>query len=444
MFPESLLHFIWKFQLWNTKDLRLASGERLLVKHPGRHNADAGPDFSDARIEVDGLLWAGNIEIHTRASDWKRHRHDSDWAYKNILLHVVWTYDSDVMDAQNRPIPVLVMKSFVDEGMLSRWLELSSSTAAIPCADFEKPPSPWRENWLTRMCIARLERKSNWIRELLVFTSNNWQEAFYIALARGFGMNVNAVPFELLARSLPFSIVVKHRHSRFQLEALFLGQSGLLEETEEDPYIERLYAEYVYLKRVYGLRMIQPAMWKRSRMRPDNFPEVRIVQLAALLASGFDMLHLAQVQNDVQVLDQWLNQEVSEYWQLHYRIGVKAPKKSKKPGFELRRALIVNALVPFVFVFARYKADDEMESKVLAWLEGLPAEQNKITRNWEGWNVKAENAAESQALLELTQAFCEPGRCLDCSWGLYYLKEGKNYHFGNKGKTEPESLNELI
>ncbi|MFN5370096.1 MAG: DUF2851 family protein, partial [Bacteroidia bacterium] len=264
--------------------MRLASGERLLVKYPGRHNTDSGPDFSDVRIEVDGLLWAGNVEIHTRASDWKRHRHDKDQAYKNILLHIVWIYDSEVMDALNRPIPVLVMKPFVDEGMLSRWLELSSSTAAIPCADFVKPPSPWRENWLTRMCISRLERKSNWIRELLVFTSNNWQEAFYIALARGFGMNVNAIPFELLARSLPYSIVVKHRHSRFQLEALFLGQSGLLEECDEDVYVQRLHAEYVYLKRVYDLKKIQPAMWKRSRMRPDNFPEIRIVQLAALLA----------------------------------------------------------------------------------------------------------------------------------------------------------------
>jgi hypothetical protein len=444
MFPESLLHFIWKFQLWNTKDLRLASGERLLVKHPGRHNADAGPDFSDARIEVDGLLWAGNIEIHTRASDWKRHGHEGDQAYKTILLHVVWIYDIDVMDAVNRPIPVLVMKPYVDEGMLSRWIELYSSTGAIPCAHFEKPPSPWRENWLTRICIARLERKSQWIREILVFTSNNWQEAFYIALARGFGMNVNAVPFELLARSLPYAVVVKHRHSRFQLEALFLGQSGLLEDTDEDPYIQRLYAEYFYLKRVYSLKMIQPVMWKRSRMRPDNFPEIRIVQLAALLASGFDMLHLDKVQSDVRVLDRWLEQEVSEYWQLHYRIGVKAPKKSKKPGIELRRALIINALVPFVFVYARYKADEELESNVLSWLENLPAEQNKVTRNWEGWNVKAENAAESQALLELTQSFCEPGRCLDCSWGLYYLKEGRNYQQASGIKVLPESLDELI
>ena len=163
MFPESLLHFIWKFQLWNTKDLRLASGERLLVKHPGRHNADAGPDFSDARIEVNGLLWAGNIEIHTRASDWKRHGHDKDEAYKNVLLHVVWHYDADVFGYTNHSIPVFIIKSFVDEGMLVRWLELSSSTAAIPCAGFVKPPSPWRENWLTRMCIARLERKSSWI-----------------------------------------------------------------------------------------------------------------------------------------------------------------------------------------------------------------------------------------------------------------------------------------
>ncbi len=438
MFPESLLHFIWKFQLWNTKDLSLAHGERLYVKHPGRHNTDAGPDFSDARIEIDGLLWAGNVEIHVKASDWKRHKHDADAAYSNVLLHVVWLHDADVQGFGEAPIPVLVMKQFVDERMLERWLELSTSKCAVPCAGFEKPPSPWRENWLTRMCVLRLERKSQWIRELLVFTANNWQETFYIALARGFGMNVNAVPFELLARSLPFSLVVKHRHSRFQLEALFLGQSGLLDACETDAYIQRLHSEYVYLKRVYGLKMMAKAVWKRSRMRPDNFPEIRIVQLAALLASGFDMLHLAKVQSDVRVLDQWLDQEVSDYWQMHYRVGLTAPKKSKKPGVQLRRALIINALVPFVFVNARFKGDEELESKAMFWLEGLPAEQNKITRNWKSWNVIAENAAESQALLELTQVFCEPGRCLDCAWGLYYLKEGNNYHPPSGKIEKPE------
>jgi hypothetical protein len=444
MFPESLLHFIWKFQLWNTDYLQLAGGERLRVKHPGRHNSDAGPDFSDARLEIGGMLWAGNVEIHLKASDWKRHRHDSDEAYRNVLLHVVWYYDAEVEGQGGLPIPVLVMKSIVNEDMLMRWKELSTSTASIPCAGFEKPPSPWRENWLTRVCIARLERKSNWIQELLVFTANNFQEAFYIALARGFGMNVNAVPFELLARSLPYSVVVKHRHSRFQLEALFLGQSGLLEESDDDSYIQQLHAEYVYLKRVYGLKMMAKTVWKRSRMRPDNFPEIRIVQLAALLASGFDMLHLAEIRSDVGVLDHWLEQEVSDYWQMHYRVGIAAPKKSKKPGVELRRALIINALVPFVFVYARYKGDENLESNVLDWLEGLPPEQNKVTRKWEGWQITAGNAAESQALLELTQVFCEAGRCLDCSWGLYYLKEGKNYHPPADRSEKPEPLNELI
>jgi hypothetical protein len=179
------------------------------------------------------------------------------------------------------------------------------------------------------------------------------------------------------------------------------------------------------LKRVYGLKMMAKSMWKRSRMRPDNFPEIRIVQLAALVASGFDMLHLAEIRSDVGVLDRLLEQEVSDYWQMHYRAGVAAPKKSKKPGIELRRALIINSLVPFIFVYARYKGDEALESIVLDW---LPPEKNKITRNWEGWQITAGNAAESQALLELTQVFCEAGRCLDCSWGLYYLKEGKNYH----------------
>jgi len=426
MFPESLLHFIWKFQLWNTHPLQLAGGETLFVEYPGRHNHDSGPDFSHARINVNGITWAGNVEIHVNASDWYKHGHQHDAAYRNVVLHAVWNFDKPVFILENQELPTLIMEPFIDKRMLETWLQMSRQNTSVACSSYEKPPEPWRHSWLSRMLVERFEARIDWVSEVLKFTANNWEEAFYLAIARGFGAPVNTFGFEWMGRTLPMGLIEKHRHNCFQLEALFLGQSGLITDAHTDVYIKELFQEYTFLKKAYRLSSLQPSVWKYSRMRPANFPERRLAQFAALWTTGISLSRLSRSEYGLEELLNLFDVKASAYWELHYR----PDKPSKRLGAGLSRAsqirIVINSIVPITFSYARFSGNEVLANKVLSWLEQLPPEDNAIIKRWEQYGVYTENAGETQGLMHLQKAYCESQSCLSCNWGVYYLKHPSN------------------
>lgn len=423
MIPESLLQFVWKFRLFGGSELRLAGGELLEIVSPGKHNHHAGPDFTEARLRINGTLWAGNVEVHVRASDWFRHQHEHDPAYSNLILHVVWKNDAEIKDRNEVPYPVLELANRIDKGLMERWRLLSEFYHPISCGAHQKPDEPWYSSWLQRMTVERIEEKTEGLEQILRHSANDWEEAFYVVLARSFGFGVNAEPFEQLARLIPLRIVKKHRHSQFQLEALFLGLSGLINENQKDAYPRALYEEFLFLKRLHSLRPMASHVWKHLRMRPVNFPEVRIVQFTLLLAQSPDLNVLLDEQQSWRDFEKRFRIEPIGYWENHYQADVRAPFMSKKLGTESKYSILINAVIPFLFIYARYRGLEQLQQRVLHWMEEIPAEKNRYTRMWTEFGVKSRHAGDSQGVIRLFEAYCEKGRCLDCVWGLRFLRD---------------------
>ncbi|HOY48897.1 MAG TPA: DUF2851 family protein [Flavobacteriales bacterium] len=423
MISEQLLHFIWKFRLYQTDKLALASGESLEVISPGTHNKHSGPDFQNARIKIGNTLWAGNVELHIRSSDWYRHKHETDAAYHTVILHVVAIHDMDVFDLNNQVIPVIELKSFIKESLLQRWEELSGSMFPIPCAALGRPDVITMQNWLDRLVTERLEEKSSRIRQLLSLTKNDWTEALYCFIFRSVGMQLNAVPFELLARSTPYRILLNYKQSQFQLEALLYGQSGLLHSEHEDEYLQALWNEYRFLARKHKLKPIEKHLWKFLRLRPMNFPTVRISQLANLISKHSISPENFREMGSLKEWVNWFDMECSPYWDEHYVMDHFSTKKKKHFGKSASQSLLMNAIVPFLFVYATHRGDEELRDRVLEVLYQLPPEKNVILEVWNQFGIQPDTAAASQGLIQLKTNYCDSRRCLECAVGHRLLKE---------------------
>ncbi len=416
--PENLLHFAWKFRLFDQQNLQLASGEPLQILHPGMHNRDAGPDFFHARLRIGQTNWAGNVEMHRFASEWTRHGHDSDPAYKNVLIHAVAVHDADVRDHTGRILPTLVLGDRLPADLIRRWQMLGQEKTQVPCSRLGRPDAMLARAWLDRMLTERLEKRSGKLLDLLSLYRGNWQEVFYIWLARAFGCKVNALPFEMLARSVPLGIVLQHLQSRFQLEALFFGQSALLPERPADEYAASLLAEYQFLRHKYALRPLEKHIWKFLRMRPANFPTVRIAQFAACLSyfpnfmealkSGAEWPDLTKV-------------EVSPYWFSHYHFEKHTHKKKAGLGKDAVNLLFTNVIAPFLVVFGRKDGNSAMVDQALDIFRKTRYEQNSITSQYRGIFPDDLHGGDSQALLHLRESYCDKLRCTDCSVGQQLL-----------------------
>jgi len=423
MINENLLQFAWKFRLYNNQNIKLLTGETLEVLSPGYHNKDAGPDFQDARLKIGGVHWAGNVEVHIRSSDWFRHNHPEDEAYSNIILHVVNENDSEVKDRNGIPVPVLELKSILPGDLLNRWEVLNQRRNPIPCSEMERPDSFTLQNWLDRLLIERLEEKLNRINTILRLTSNDWQEAFYVFLARSFGFKINAVPFELLARSVPLKTVIKHEQSSFQLEALFFGQSGLLNQNLTDAYPVKLWEEYNFLQRKFNLIPIEPHLWKFLRLRPGNFPGIRIAQFADIMSKASSLfLNLIET-TQVDQLRKVLAVSATGYWETHYLFDAASAGKKKHIGEAAIEGLLINTIVPFLFIYGTYRGDEPMKARSLQLLEQLKPEKNALLTDWNSMGIQAQTAGESQALLQLRTEYCNKNRCLECALGHRILKK---------------------
>lgn len=417
---ESVLHYIWQYKLFTSSALKTIDGEDVEIIDTGKPNTDAGPDFFNAKIKIGDTVWAGNVEIHTFSSDWKRHHHASDKAYENIILHVVKYADEEIFRTNGEKIPQVELNypASIDQNYES----LLAAKLWIPCvAKIHSVPSILISSWKTALLTERLEQKTGRINELLAGNTMNFEEAFYMTLAKSYGFGTNGEVFEAMARTLPLSVLAKHKNNLFQLEALLFGQAGLLREISSDDYEATLFREYAFLKKKYALQPLEGSRWKLLRMRPVNFPYIRIAQFAALIHNSTKLFSKITENPDLKYISALFNSETSDYWQTHYHFGKEALRKYKNPGISSVYSIIINTVVPFLFTFANRKGNQELKDKAFALLTEIPAENNAIVAGWKALNIKVKNAADSQALIHLKKNYCDDKKCLRCRIGLKVL-----------------------
>ncbi|MBN8682073.1 MAG: DUF2851 family protein [Chitinophagales bacterium] len=415
---EVFLHYLWRRRCFNAADLRTTEGQTLEILHPGEYNTDAGPDFYNARVRLGETLWAGNVEMHLRASEWRAHRHAQDPAYANVVLHVVLDEDEPALDAQGRRLPCLSLAKRVPPGLLDAYWRLEHSAGPVPCAaNLLQVPEIVRLNWLDRMLVERLEQKTALSAATLQACGNDWEETCYRLLARTYGLKVNTEAMESLAQSLPLRTLYRHRDQLPQMEALLFGQSGLLPENPDDEYPKLLAREYRHLQHKYGLQPGPLAQWKFLRLRPAAFPTLRLAQFAALLYHRPLLFsNLLEVER-LSDLEELLAVPASLYWHTHYHFGKTAALHTPTPGRDFIHLLLVNMLAPMLFYYGKQKHQNRYCDQALHLLDALPAEDNKILREWKSIGWKAGNAAQAQAMLHLYKNYCTPKRCLECAVG---------------------------
>ena len=420
---ERFLHYLWQYQLFST-NLQTTLGEKLSVVKVGRYNTNAGPDFLNAQLIINEQKWIGNIEIHIKTSDWYVHNHENDTAFDAIILHVVWENDTDVFMKNNQPLPTVEIKNFVDSKVLNNYQRLFTKQLQwIPCEkQIAKVPSLIFSNWLERLYFERLQTKTSLVQELLLKTKNNYEAVLFCMLAKGFGLKVNGEAFLSIATSFDFSILRKVANSEKQLSALIFGQAGLLEETVEEEYFMQLKNEYRFLQHKFGLKPIHKSQLQFFRMRPANFPTIRLAQLVALYFKQNNLFsELMKIKNLVDFYTIF-NITIFDFWKMHYTFSTTSKKSAKKLTKSFIHLLLINVVIPLRFVYKKQQ-DILNQEEILALIQQLPSEKNNIISKFSSIGVHVTNAFETQALLQLKNTYCNAKRCLDCVIGNHILSE---------------------
>jgi hypothetical protein len=417
-FSEELLQFIWRHRLLKPLSLKGTRGEKIVVKHPGQLNRDSGPDFSSALIVVNGVLLSGNVEIHLRSSDWMRHGHHTDAAYDRLILHVVYEHDAQVIQNTENGVAVLELRKYIDQAVIDKYGELSSIKEHIPCAaSIGAIPDHVFSLWVQRLGIERLEQRQGRLEQLLHNSKGNYMEVLYVILLSGFGFKVNALPFELLAGTLPVQILLRHASNLIQVEALLFGCAGLLDEQLHDQHLRNLQNEFEFLRRKYKLRCLSLGLLKFSRLRPANFPTLRLAQFASIihhhpgLLSGF--LSLKDREGILAVL----RTPLSVYWQHHFSADGVPTTADLGLGEQSAENLVMNVFVPFYFFYGRKFSKEEYCELALDLLSQCTPEDNRKTRFFQAKKHLITSAAQSQGVLQLFDHYCERKRCLECAVG---------------------------
>lgn len=428
MTDEFFLQSIWEYSLYRPEGLRSTRGEQITVVHPGKRNRFSGPDFEEARVRIGSTLLVGHVEVHIRSSDWFAHGHHRDAAYERIILHVVW--EDDAGSTLPDCIPVLKISAHVAASVLHRYRYLHQSLAAIPCEKHLASVSYLkRKSWLNRLLAERWEQRfRNW-EGILQQQKGDWRVLLYWCLAENFGFKANAAAFLSLAQSIPLSLLGRHQDQLFQLEALLFGQAGFLHRDFSEEYPFRLKQEYQFLRRKYGLVPMPVHRWRFMRLRPANFPTLRIAQFAALIHRSFHLFQHMVAQSALQELMQLFEDiQASEYWEQHFRFEDTSQKKScrRSLGADAIRNIIINTVAPLRFMYGTHTGVDTYPEQSLALLEKLEPERNARIAEWEQRGWIPDNAAESQALLELLTSYCNEKRCLQCAIGQTILRSGPN------------------
>ncbi|MDX1601786.1 MAG: DUF2851 family protein [Salinimicrobium sediminis] len=422
---EDYLHYLWRYQKLDHQEMRTADGLHVKVISPGAHNLLSGPDFFNSRVLIGDQEWAGNVEIHLRSSDWYMHSHESDPAYDNVILHVVWVHDVEVFRKDNTSLPVVEICHLVAPETVNSYEDLCSNNGNrwINCQnDFGEVDDFFLNNWLERLYVERLEKKSLLIKHIFENLAGDWEAVLFKMLAKNFGLNINGDAFLSVAASIPFSVVRKLRGNRLQLEAIFLGQAGLLSGDCEEPYFLSLKEEYNYLRKKFGLNAQGVLPVKYFRLRPDNFPEVRLAQLAGIYnkhASLFNVLINCAQAKDLYKL---LEVEVNDFWKTHYTFYKSHSPKRKALSTNFMDLLIINTVVPLKFCYARSKGKEEGWEE-FSMIEAVAPEENQVIKKFSSLRPQvAENALRSQALLQLKNEYCDKNACLSCAIGVKLLQ----------------------
>lgn len=418
---EQLLHYVWKHKIFPLKELKTTTGQQVEVIDTGLANTDAGPDFFNAKLNLDGVLWIGNIEIHERSSDWFKHGHHADAGYNSVILHIASEIDTEISRSNGERIPQIQL--ICPEAVRTNYKELLETDSYPPCYRIIPSLPPFTaHSWMTALQMERFEQKATLLNERLKRCQGNWEDAFFITLARNFGFGLNGDAFETWAHRLPFRAVDKHRNDLFQTEAIFFGQAGILEDSDGDGYYLRLKKEYTYLQHKFGLIPMDASLWRFLRLRPANFPHIRIAQLACLYHRAYGLLSRIMETETLQGVRDILKGGTSEYWLTHYTFGGSSPSRPKTLSNTSLDLLIINTVVTFLYAYGLHKGNRVLCARAGSFLEELKAENNYITRMWEQCGMKASNAADSQALIQLKKEYCDKKKCLYCRIGYEYLK----------------------
>ncbi|HEY1031368.1 MAG TPA: DUF2851 family protein [Flavipsychrobacter sp.] len=417
---ENLLQFIWQYSLYQPAGLITVDGQPVTVVHPGMRNTHAGPDFLEAKVRVGDTLLAGHVELHVNGSDWHRHGHQHDDAYGNVILHVVYN-DDDTIGLLN--IPVLELAKAIPAHVLTKYDNLMQASYSIPCASqLSSVSAITKESWLSRLLAERWEDKQSGWQSLLDDSKGDWRNVLYWHMAANFGFKVNADAFLQLARSIPLNVFTKGG-SLLQVEAILFGQAGMLDADFTDDYPNQLKQEYNYLRQKYKLEPMPAHLWKFLRMRPANFPTIRVAQFAALIHKSFHLFSQITETHTVKEIVPLLDVTASSYWDDHYRFDepseVNSPKHLGKSSIQ---NIIINTIAPVQFLYASLQGTNAQQERALQWLDTIPAERNNIISIWEDCGWKPVNAGQSQALIQLYNNYCTGKKCLSCAIGLKLLK----------------------
>lgn len=418
MIKEDFLHYLWKYKLFSTENLQTTQKEIVVIKQSGEHNFNSGSDFFSARLRIGNQLWAGNVEIHIKSSDWYVHGHEKDSNYDNTILHVVWQHDVDVHRKDNSIIPTLELKPYIKKEVLNNYLQLfTAQNKWINCEnEIYKIDKFQFSNWLDRLYIERLEEKSKQIQNLLLNSNNDWEAVLFKMLAKNFGLKVNADAFFNLANKIDYSLVRKQQHNLITLEALLFGQANLLNDAVQDPYYISLKNEYDYIKTKYKLTTQLATPFQFFRLRPNNFPTIRIAQLASLIHIHHQLfskiISITTIKNYYQLFEV----KVSAFWKTHYSFtssSKSSPKKLTKPFVDL---LLINTIIPLRFLYL--KSIDKLDkTEIIEIVKQLQPEKNSIIDKFKQLDIPAKSALETQALLQLKNEYCSKQQCLSCVVG---------------------------
>ena len=418
---EAFLHYVWQFQYFDKHELQTTSGDPIQIFNPGNRNSHAGPDFQNARMKIGGMEWIGSAEIHIQASGWIEHKHDRDEAYENVILHVVWKNDKGIRRSDGSLLPTLELMNRVNPKFFLNYQRLVNSPESIPCAPFiTQVKEITKYAMVDRVLMDRLEAKATRIFEILNKNHHDWQETCYQVLARSFGFKVNADPLQQLGQLLPYKVLRKHGDKLLHIEALLFGQAGFLEEDNDDEYYSLLKREYNLLRQKYKLsdRRLNKAQWKFLRLRPANFPTIRLAEFAALLHAQPTLFSTILEAETYPALVSIFSAQQSGYWTSHYTFFKNAKEPVNFLGESSIATIIVNVVVPLLVAYGKSRDDQRYVDRAVAILRQTPGESNTIISQWKTLGLNSKTAFDSQALIELQNNYCGKKRCLECAIGV--------------------------